>query len=142
MFATPRRIASVLAVGAFALTVAACDKPDPDVTFQSGSKSVVIEQGKNGRIEAKPGSTLLVDVPKDVADGYWLAKSFVVDSSNKPTEMQLDGAGSPVLHDTHATRLVVPSIANLSYVVLVGETDKAGQGKAGKQWQVVVNIRN
>ncbi len=113
-----------------ASVLTACDKPLPKVTVQSGSKSALVSaqpscvtQGTCGldekqakRFTAVAGSTILVDVPLEVANKGWLVKALVADSTGKI--VALDGGGSVSTND-HSVRLQVPAKAELDYLLQV-----------------------
>lgn len=117
-----RRLATAVAgVTLLCGVLTACERPVPDLTvladrvvtrvspatycFDSASCRTGTSTAKS--VSATPGSTILVDVPRDVADGRWVVAAYTEDSSGKKTV--IDGAGSTLLHNRHSVRLAVPS---------------------------------
>jgi hypothetical protein len=146
----PARVLTALAATALAtVTLAACDKPVPGVTFLAGSTTVVSHpsqycfdptthchsSGSIPKITAKANSTVLVDVPRDVADQHWIVLAFKTDSAG--TSTALDGYGSTgVLHNRHSVRVPVPN-AEGSYYLKVAELRGAAQSGT---WIVLVDV--
>ncbi|WP_375480768.1 DUF2771 family protein [uncultured Jatrophihabitans sp.] len=117
-----RRVLGLVAVLPCLLALGGCDKPVPGVTVLSGSTSTVIPPQKycfdSGAracrvsekirtINARSSSTLLIDVPRAVANSHWLVTAFRRDKNGKSTP--LDGFGSPdLIHGRHSTQVSVP----------------------------------
>jgi hypothetical protein len=118
---TRRRIAAGLGLVATATVLAACDRPQPKVTVQSGSRSKIVsaqslcvvakqcavDTSKIVHLTAAPGSQILVDVPKDLSDASWAVAAYTQDQSGKNTPLDVPGTGSPI-KGKHAVRLAVP----------------------------------
>ena len=99
--------------------LSACDKPQPTVTVFSGSTAKAVSaqpsclllgtcspsQSRVTGLSVQPGSTVLVDVPKKLADGGWIATAFTQDSAGKNTPVT--GAGTSTTTKLTA-RLQVP----------------------------------
>ncbi|HEY2041337.1 MAG TPA: DUF2771 family protein [Jatrophihabitans sp.] len=115
-----RRVLSLaIAAGATATVLTGCTKPQPSITVFSGSTSKTVsaqpecvltsrcnaDAGKVSDLNAAPGSTILVDVPKTLASAGWIVTAFTQDSSSKNTP--IDGAGSSITNN-HTVRLQVP----------------------------------
>ena len=148
-----RRAALVVVAGAGATTLAACQKPLPDVTFQSGSRSVLVEpsnycfdadkrdscHGEGGvkTLQAAPGDTINISVPRTVALNAWVVTANDVDDSG--TLQVIDGAGSAVVTDSHHARVQVPTQGTAPYLLTVAEY--RGNTATGA-WTIQVNIRN
>jgi hypothetical protein len=129
-----RPIALAGTLAATAAMLAACDKPTPDVTLQSGSRSTVVRpqtycfdlahcrirtSGGVGSLRAEAGSTILIDVPRDVANRSWSAVSAQLQSGG--TFKSLSGAAysTGAQHDTHTARVAVPYGVGSTYYLLV-----------------------
>jgi hypothetical protein len=131
---TYRRIAAGLGVLSIGTLVAACDKPQPKVTVFNGSGSKIIsaqpgcvtqatcspDVSKIPTVFAHSGSTLLIDVPKEVADKSWLVQALNPDSSGKVTA--IEGAGTIAPTKDHAVRVLVPTQAGVRYILRVTPT--------------------
>lgn len=143
-----RPAALVAAAGVGAVALAACDKPLPDVTFQSGSTSVLIApstycwsqdnckrgDGGNHVLGARGGSTVQISVPRSVADNAWIATAYTVDAQGKSSP--LEGFGSNLVKDNHFTRVFVPTSQG-SYLLSVSEFE--GDRQSGV-WTLTVNV--
>lgn len=122
--------AAGLATAAVVLT--GCEKPVPGVTILSGSTTTVVHpqtycfdathcrfpKSQVGKISARRGSTLLVDVPREVAGTSWSVTSAVQKSAG--TFQTISGASysSGTVHDTHSTRVQVPYGVGSYYLVV------------------------
>jgi hypothetical protein len=123
---TPRRtrrrlptVAAVTGLLAISALLSACDKPQPTVTVYSGSTAKAVSaqppclllgtcspnQGRVTGLSVEPGSTVLIDVPKQLADAGWIASAFTQDSTGKNTPVA--GAGTTTTTKLTA-RLQVP----------------------------------
>lgn len=149
-----RRFARPVALVAVALgsaaTLAACSKPLPDVTFQSGSRSVlaapssycwdISDKGschgskEQKKLTATPGGVIQISVPRTVADQAWIATAYSVGADGKTTP--LDGFGSNLISDNHFGRVFVPT-RNGSYLLAVNEF--RGDTQTGT-WTVQIDI--
>lgn len=137
-----RRLLILVPVAAVAVTLTACDKPEAKVTFQSGSTSVVVGRGDGAELNAKAGSTILIDVPKDIADKQWVAQSLAPDSSGKWSQLTFDGSTSPIMSDTHSVRLSVPHVTgegSNTYAVAVAQVGKTDDTAL---WKLAVHVVN
>jgi len=135
-----RRIAAAGAGAAALVTVlAACSKPTPDVTVQSGSTSTVVKPqtycfdatqkychfntGKVATLTVKSGATVFVDVPREVETKGWQARSLVSVGSNK--FKAVGGAltsSQGVVHGSHSVRLDVPEGLGSYYLVVTQQS--------------------
>jgi hypothetical protein len=130
--------------------LAACDKPVPEVTVLSGATTTRIPPARYcfdaagqhcrtsdaaGTVRAQSNGTLLVDVPRTVADTHWLVTAYRRGASGKPTP--LDGYGSPtVLSGRHSIRLPVPYGEGTYYISVV---QLSGPKQVG-QWTATVEV--
>ena len=147
--ALPRPMVTVLGAAAAVLTLAGCDKPTPGVTVQSGATSVVLKpqtycfdtktadcrvavSGNVGTLHAHGGSSVLVDVPRGLAGGYWQVRSATQSSSGTFTSLTEAGTQSAVLHDRHTTRVQVP-FGSGDYYLIVTQAPR-GTNKATGSW--------
>jgi hypothetical protein len=132
----PRRArpGAVLAATSIAVLglLAACDKPSPNVTLQSGATSIVVEpqlytytggplrikDNSIGHLSVNEGGTILVDVPKTVAQSQWLVQSGIFPSPGTFAPTTADQ--SPIVHhDDHSQRINVEGAAGSTYYVVV-----------------------
>jgi hypothetical protein len=115
----PRRaVAAGLAVLAAGAMLTACDKPQPTITVFSGSTSKAIkaqppcvfsgtcdaDQKKIRTLAVASGSTILIDVPKDLANAGWIASAFTQDAGKNTPVV---GAGTSTTK-SFSERLQVP----------------------------------
>ena len=144
------RRAITVAVGIAVLTglLTACERPVPELTVLANrvvtrvnpatycfdSHSCRTGSASAKTVSATPGSTLLIDVPREVADGQWVVAAYTEDSGGKKTV--IDGAGSTLLHDRHSVRLAVPSSTG-AYALSIQSFD--GTTPTGL-WNVVVEL--
>jgi hypothetical protein len=145
-----RILAAALGAVVTAALLSACDKPVPEVTIQSGSRTTVVSPLRYcfdsaltkcranltpQTVSAQSSSTLFVDVPREVAAKHWIVSAYKVDNTGKKSP--LDGYGSPsLLHDQHSTRVAVP-YGTGSYFLSVAELD--GTAQVGT-WTVEVQV--
>jgi hypothetical protein len=144
-----RPLFAVLAVAAGVLTLAACDKPTPGVTIQSGSTSTVLKpqtycfdaepthcrlttSGNVGTLRAQGGSKIMVDVPRTIASGFWQVRSATQQSDCTFKGLTAQGTSSAVVHNRHSTRVQVP-IGSGDYYLIVTEAPQ-GTNKATGSW--------
>jgi hypothetical protein len=135
----PLALAATLAASAGVL--AACDKPLPEITLQSGSDTTTVtsqsycfdrdhchyrKSGGIGSLHVTRGATILVDVPKDVAESEWNVRSAQVVKNGRAVALQDAGVNSGIRKDVHTARVQVPTSTN-SYYLVVTSADKAGQ---------------
>jgi hypothetical protein len=128
----PRRTsAGLLGLAAVTGLLVACDKPQPTVTFFSGSKSDIVsaqppcvlagtcgaDEKKVAVVGAAGGSRILVDVGKDLSRAGWIVAAYTVDGAGKNTPIQ--GAGSEPVNGAHTVRLQVPSATSGRYFLQV-----------------------
>lgn len=127
-----RPVAAGLGVLAAAVLLSACDKPQPTITTFTGSKSQAVsaqpactvlgscqpESSKVGQVKAAGGSQILIDVPKDLADGGWIVAAFTSDGT-KNTALTTPGASSAPIRGDHTVRLQVPEATTGSYYLQV-----------------------
>jgi hypothetical protein len=147
-----RVAAAVLGAGAIATVLSACDKPTPNITVFTGRTTIQVSPAKYcydgnantcrttsaaGSITATSGSTIVVDVPREVADNHWAVAAFVKDSTGKITT--IDSSSSAVVSKTHSVRLLVPQASSGSYQLSVQSfTGAAATG----EWDVEVTLNN
>jgi hypothetical protein len=150
---TNRLVGTVLGAAVAVAVLTGCDRPTPRVTFQSGATSTLarpqtycfdvahcrISTGNTiASLDAHAGSTVLVDVPHEVADNSWSVTAATLGSDNKYTELQVDGASSETITNSHSTRVVVP-YANGQYLLIVRESRS---GKDSATWVARVTVKN
>jgi hypothetical protein len=149
---TSRIAAVVLGAAALATVLTACDKPTPSVTLFSGHKTIKVAPAKycydgnsktcrtttaSGKLNATSGSTIVVDVPREVAVNHWAVAAFVKDSTGKITT--IESASSAVVSGTHSVRLQVPQANSGSYQLSIQSF--TGNTATG-EWDVEVNLSN
>jgi hypothetical protein len=148
-----RRLAvAALGVAAAATLLTGCDKPTPNITVFSGHTAIRVAPAKYcydgnantcrtnnvaGTITANGGSTIVVDVPKDIADGHWAVTAFTLDSAGTVTT--IDTASSAVVSKTHAVRVSVPLANSGGYHLAVQSF--SGQSATG-EWDIEVDFTN
>lgn len=126
--------AAALGLAATAGLLSACDKPTPQVTFlanntvtRAAPQTFCLDSTPNScrnpapatNIKARSGSTILVDVPRSVAQARWQVSAGTVDQG-KFTAIDSPGASSGVT-SSHSVRVTVPVLTGAgSYVLLVG----------------------
>lgn len=135
-----------------ATLLTACNKPVEKITILANSKSHIIEpfggvandlckQGTTtiGDVSASGGSTILVDVPKKVADGGWFVSSFVVDQS---CQLQaVASASSEQVKGKHAIRVSVPNVGTGSFFLQVVPAAGSSDATSKTTWLVRVNLK-
>ncbi len=141
--------AAVAVAGVMGL-LSACDRPLPEVSVLSGSTVVRVQpqtyyfkdpqqarvtSGTVSTISASGGNSILVDVPREVADQQWSVSAITLDASGTQTALNAVGASSPRVSDTHSTRVVVP-FGTGNYFLKVAS---AG-GTAGGVWLIQVHV--
>ena len=105
-------------------TLTSCDKPVPNVTVLSGSTTIVVSPqaycpdttashcrfaaGSIDRVSAIAGSTLLVDVPREVADTSWSVVSASEKADGKFSTIAGANYASGTITHSHSVRLDVP----------------------------------
>jgi len=147
---TTRLVAAALGCTALAVVLTACDKPTPSITVYNGRTSVKVSSAKYcfdgnantcrtstavGRLSATVGSTIVVDVPRDIANNHWAVTSFVKDDSGRPTT--IDSSSSPVVSKTHSVRVLVPQATSGSYQIAVQSFTGT---KATGEWDIEVRL--
>jgi hypothetical protein len=141
---------AALGVAAVATLLSSCDRPLPEVSVLSGStvvrvqpqtyyfdgpSSARVSSGTIRSIKAAGGNSILVDVPREIAGQQWQVSAVTIDAQGKQTALQVDGASSPVVTDTHSARVVVP-FATGSYYLKVASAN----GKAAGIWLIQVDV--
>jgi hypothetical protein len=125
-----RCLAGTLGLIATGVLLTACNKPQPSITVFSGStakavsaqapcvldKSCTDDPHKVVDLTVRPGSTLLVDVSRDLANAGWIATAYTQDSSGAATS--IPGAGTAKPTQNLSARLRVPQ-ADGAYLVRV-----------------------
>ena len=115
---------TVAAAGATVLSLAACDRPVPEVTVLSGSTTIVVSPqtycpdatpthcrfstSSVHHLRAIAGSTLLVDVPREVADTSWSVVSASQKANGNFSTIPGANYASGTITGTHSVRLDVP----------------------------------
>lgn len=146
-----RLAAAALGVAAIATVLTACDKPTPRVTFLSGSTTVVVRpqtycfdvqhcrvdtSSPVSSIKARPGTSMLVDVPRQVAAETWSVVAATEGTDQKFTQLQVDGASSGSISNEHSTRVVVPYASGSYYLIVRQESG----GKDTATWIAKVSV--
>jgi hypothetical protein len=145
-----RRAGLVAAAVLASATLTSCDKPIPNVTFLTGSTTTLVHAlnycfdaithchntSKITIINAKSNSTVLVDVPREVADQHWIVTAF---SLSKGKTTPLDGYGSSVLHNRHSIRLPVPYASGGGSYYFLSVAEIRGAAQSGT-WTVQVHV--
>jgi hypothetical protein len=148
-----RRAALAAVVAGGAATLVACQKPLPDVTFQSGSRSVLVAPNRycfelddatchatsedQKTLRAAAGSVINISVPRSVADNAWIVKANEVGDDG--TLAPIQGAGSALVDDNHHTAVQVPVQAAGNYLLTVTEYRGGSETPTGS-WNVTVAI--
>jgi hypothetical protein len=143
-----RRVAVLASLVAVTGVLAGCDKPIPKITLQSGSTSTQIDaqtycfdvnnpkkcrirtEGGVGSIHAPEGGTILIDVPRSVADHTWSAVSAQLQNGKFKT-IPGEALTTGSRRDTHFGRVRVPYGAGKTYYLVVLE--QRG-GKQSASW--------
>jgi hypothetical protein len=143
-----RRPVRALAVaGALASTavLAGCDKPVPKITVQRGSFSTTItpstycfdtEHCRAQRLQlpavsARPDDTVLIDVPRTIADRGWSATAISLSTLHAI-------GGATVVQDRHSTRVAASVNDGAPFIVQV---QQLRHGKPdGSKWSFLVKI--
>ncbi|MGN6605703.1 MAG: DUF2771 family protein [Jatrophihabitans sp.] len=145
----PLALAGVLVASVGLL--AACDKPVPQVTVQSGSDSTTVDylsfcfdkdhchyrKGAGGTLHVAKGATILVDVPRAIAKGQWSVRSAQFVGNGTAKALQDPGVNSGVRKDTHTARLQVATSVNDYYLVVT-----SANGTQVGQWVAEVKVDN
>ena len=138
--------AIVTAVGAIAAitSLSACDKPLPKITVLSGSTTVQVSpqsycfdathchfpKAPESVVHASAGSTLFVDVPREIADHPWSISSGTLSGNTLKTFVG-DNYSTGTIKNTHSARVDVP--------YGVGSYTLAIQAN-GKAWVTLVDV--
>ena len=86
-------------------------------------------------LQAAPGSTINISVPRSVALNAWIVTANEADDEG---QLQvLDAAGSSVISDNHHARVQVPTTGDAPYLLTVAEY--RGSTPTGS-WTIQVNI--
>jgi len=141
-----RRPVVAVAIAATAATVlTACQRPVPKITIQSGSVSntvtpstYVFDSSHERRsaldlpgITARPGATVLVDVPRDVVDKGWSVTALSLDGSKA-----LGASGA--INDSHTYRVASESNNGNPFIVQVTQLNHGHPD--GSVWSFVVKV--
>jgi len=136
----PRALGRAIAAAAVALlaitSLTACDKPLPKVTVLSGSRTVVLgpqtycfdashchfPKTKVSVVHATAGTTLLVDVPREIADHPWQVSSGTLSGNTLKTFVG-DNYSTGTISDTHSARVDVPFGVGTYTLVIRTSTD-------------------
>lgn len=125
-----KRVLCAVAAGAVLLT--GCQKPFPDLTVLSGDTTTTVSpqtycfdaahchfpKSTVGQVSARAGSTLLVDVPRAVADQTWSVVSAVRKANGTFRTIKGANYSSNNVHDSHSTRVDVPYGVGGYYLVV------------------------
>ncbi|WP_163553368.1 hypothetical protein [Candidatus Frankia alpina] len=136
----PRLAAITTAIAAVGFGVASCDRPTPLVTMESGGDFVktnaaqylrdgaLIERSVSApQLDARPGSSLNIDVPTSVADrGYFLSVN-----NQRITE---------TITDTHY-RYLLPNVQGTVNLVVFAAPTGTKSTTASGSWPFVVSIK-
>lgn len=132
MIVGPRVLAAGLGLAATAALLTGCTKPQPGITVLSDNRSRVVRaqpactvlgscqpvQNRVPQVAATGGSQILLDVPKELADGGWIVAAFTSDGKTN-TALTTPGAASPPIKGRHTVRLQVPPATAGSYYLQV-----------------------
>lgn len=143
--ATARRIIAILAIAGAVLGLAACDKPTPTVTAQSGATALNIHpstycyDGKNCKqhkpdvptLTVAPNSSILLDVPRQLVGRGWAVQALNLGGTTTL-------ASSGRITNSHSYRLA-PGVNNGNpFIVQVLQLD--GTKADGSTWSFVVEL--
>ena len=129
----PRSVAAGLGVLAAATLLTACDKPQPTITVLHGDGSDQVKaqpacavvgtcsytQSRVRRISAAAGSQILLDVPKNLADGGWVVAAYTANADGSKNTALAPPASSGPISDKHTVTLQVPAATTGSYFIQV-----------------------
>ena len=132
MIHRPRVLAAGLPLAATAALLTGCSKPQPGITVLSDNRSKVVRaqpactvlgscqpvQSRVPQVPATGGSSILLDVPKELADSGWIVAAFTSDGKTN-TALTTPGAASPPIKGRHTVRLQVPAATEGSYYLQV-----------------------
>lgn len=132
MIDRPRALATGLGLAVTATLLTGCTKPQPGITVLSDNRSRVVRaqpactvlgscqpvQGRVPQVAATGGSQILLDVPKELADGGWIVAAFTSDGKTNAA-LTTPGAGSSPIKGRHTVRLQVPAATAGSYYLQV-----------------------
>lgn len=140
-----RRILAGLGIAVGVVVLAACDKPTPTITAQSGSTSVIVEASTYCHSDDKcqhhsvdvptltvaPDATVLIDVPKKLVDNGWGVVALKLEDK---TSIGNSGA----ITDSHSYRLSSGINNGDPFIVQVVQLD--GSKVDGSLWTFVVTV--
>lgn len=127
-----RALAATATLVATASMLTGCSKPQPTITVLSDNRSRIVKaqpactvlgscqpvQSRVPQVPATGGSQILLDVPKELADGGWIVAAFTSDGK-KNTALTTPGAASPPIQGRHTVRLRVPPVTEGGYYLQV-----------------------
>lgn len=139
-----------LAVVAAVSALAGCDKPQPTITVLSDNHAIAVQaqpvcvilktcerdQKRVATVRAPGGSQILLDVPKELASGGWIAAAYTTDGA-KNTPVSTPGAQSAPIRGNHSVRLLVPAAVEGSYFVEVSALRPSDQLT---NWVILVQL--
>jgi Protein of unknown function (DUF2771) len=142
-----RHVRALACAGALAsaTVLAACDKPAPKITVQSGSFSTTIRPSSYcfdakhchtygldlPAVSAKPDDRVLVDVPRDLVHKGWALVALSLDGTKS-----LGGSGT--IRDSHSFRVAASTNNGQPFIVQVAQL---GHGKPdGSKWSFLVKV--
>ena len=125
-------MAAGLGLAATVSVLAGCTKPQPGITVLSDNRARIVKaqpactvlgscqpvQSRVLQVPATGGSQILLDVPKELADGGWIVAAFTSDGKTN-TALTTPGAASPPIQGRHSVRLQVPAVTEGSYYLQV-----------------------
>ncbi|MDQ1722292.1 MAG: hypothetical protein QOI26_2026 [Pseudonocardiales bacterium] len=128
----PRVLAAGLGLTATVSVLAGCAKPQPSITVLSDNRSQIVRaqpacmvlgscqpvQSRVPQVAATGGSQILVDVPRELADGGWIVAAFTSDGKTN-TALTTPGAASPPIRGRHSVRLQVPAATEGGYYLQI-----------------------
>jgi hypothetical protein len=132
-------------------SLAACQKPFPRITLLNGSVSTTVgaqtycfdlahchlASASVGGLHARAGSTILVDVPREVAARHWSAVSAQIESSGSFKTLNGAQFSSGMQHGSHTARVAVPfGVGSTYYLVVIAESS----GKQTGSWVSKITI--
>jgi hypothetical protein len=140
-----RRVVAVAITAAAVTLLAACQRPVPKITIQSGSVSNTVapstyvfdssHERKSAldlpAITARPGATVLVDVPREVVGKGWSVAALSLDGTKA-----LGNSGA--ITDSHSYRVAAESNNGNPFVVQVVQLNHGHPD--GSVWSFVVKV--
>ena len=143
-----RSVRALTITGALASTavLAACQKPAPELTLQTGSFSTRVAPSSYSfdaqhlrqfrvtlpEVTAKTGGNVLIDVPRQVADAGWGVTAISLDTKHT----QLGQSGQ--IRNRHTYRVAAQTANGEPFIVRINQYRN---GKAdGSQWAFLLKV--